>query len=155
MGADGSVGDPHRDIDYALAGVAAAYEIHHPGLLAVGYGEGLALGAVAVGVCEGDYCRDGFACRARTLERDVYKGTIVDEAVLLHELFAAAVGRFADNELVLIHVAYGLEGLRRLGNPGQVAPCVPLIDGKHGAFFPARGLVEIELAEEHVRIGGV
>ncbi len=68
---------------------------------------------------------------------------------------AASVGRLADDERMLVHVADGRIGRGDLRNVGQIAPRVPLVDGQHGpGLVAARGGV-VECAVELVRVGGV
>ena len=154
VGAYVSVRHPARYPYYALF-LTLADEVHDPRLLGIRDGEGLAFGRVAVGIRQLHDSADGLARGAGTLQGHVDQRTIVHHTILVDLLFAAAPGGFGYYELVLVHVAHDLEGLRHLRDlPGR-AVGVPFGDREHRASLPFGCRVEVELAVEHVRVGGI
>ena len=155
VGADVAVGDAARHPDDALLFLALADEIHHPDLVGVGDGETLALGRIAVLVGQGRDGLDGFARRPGPLQRDIDQGSVVHDAVRVRELLAPAVGRLADDELVLVHVAEGLVGISDLRDFAEGLVGIPFRDLERGAGHPFGRLAEIEFSEEPVGVRGI
>ena len=154
MGAYVSVRHPARHPHYSLL-LTLADEVHDPCLLGIRDGEGLAFGRVAVAVRQLHDSADGLARGAGTLQGHVDQRTIVHHTVLVYLLFASAPCGLGYYELVLVHVAHGLEGLRHLRDLPCRAVGVPFGDREHRASLPFGCRVEVELAVEHVRVGGV
>ena len=154
MGADVPVGYPARNPYDALL-LSFAHEVHHPGFLCIGDREGLSFGGVAILVGQGHDDIYGFACRAGPLQSHVDEGTVVHDAVRVDLLLTSAPGGLTDDELVLVHVSDRLVGVCDLLDAPEGFVGVPFDDGEHGSGFPVCGLVEIELTEQHVGVGGV
>ena len=97
-----------------------AVDLEMPDLFRVGEGEALAPVVVAVGLGQLVGDADGLAGRLGPLEDEPVELGRVDDAVLAHELAAAADRRLADGQLVLVHDRIGgVEegvGLRDLGD---------------------------------------
>ena len=160
---DIAVGDAAGYPYDALAGVAAlavvlvalADQLHDPRLFGVDDRERLAARGISVGVRQLGDREDRLAGGLGALERDVDQRPVVDQPCRVLQFRAASVGRFADDERMLVHVADGRIGFARLRDVRQVASRVPLVDGQHGPGpeFPAGGVVQG--AVERVRIGGI
>ena len=105
VGGDISFGNPGRDPDDALDAGALADQLHDPGLVLVGDREGLARAAVAVFLAERVDDRDGLAGRLRPLEGQHHQAVVVELALAVDQLAAAAGGRLAERELVFVHQA--------------------------------------------------
>ena len=141
---------------YAILDVhALSDEIHDPGFALVGNGEGLTLRGVAVGVGQVYDDVNGFAGGLGTLQRNVDQGTVVDSASLVYQLRTAFPGGFGNDELVLVHIAHGLVGLRNLFNFSQIPVCVPVVHLQHAAGLPLGGGLVIKLPIEGMGIGGI
>ncbi len=98
-----------------------------PDLLRVGEGEALAPVVVAVGLGQLVGDADGLAGGLGPLENEPVELGRVDDAVLAHELAAAADRRLADGQLVLVHDRVGRveEGVR-LGDLRDLARLQPV-----------------------------
>ena len=156
------VGDAQGYPDDSLVAVlpvahvhSLAHEVHDPCLVLVYDGEGLPFAVVAVFICEVGHDLDGLPGCPGPLEGDVDHRAVVHCSVLVHEVFAASPGGFADGDLVLVHVPYGLEGVVHLRDLAEVAVGVPVIDLEHGAGLPVCGRAEVEFAVEHMRIRSI
>ena len=162
MGADGAVRDADSHPHDSLLGIHAVFDVHaladefhDPGLVLVGDGEGFALGGVTVGVGKVHDDVDGFPGRLGALQGDIDEAAVVDAAFLVLQFRTAAPGGFGDDDLVLVHVADRLVGVRNLFNFADVAVGVPVIDFEHGAGFPVGRRFVVQLAEKAVRVGRI
>ena len=159
VGADGPVrhaeGHPHDalvDIDAVPHVHPLADEFHDPGLVLVGDGEGLAFGGIAVFVRQVHDDGNRLPGGRGPLQGDVDEGTVVDAAPAVHQFLAAAPGGLGDDDLLLVHVAHGLEGVGDLVDVAEVLPAVPVMHLEHGAGLPVRGGVIVQFAEEVMRV---
>ena len=162
MGADGSVRNPHGHPDDTLLRVDAvahvgslANQLHDPGFVLVGYGEGLSLRGVAIFVGQVHNDLDGLAGRFGTLQGNVDEGTVVNASGLVFQLRTASPGGLRDNELVLVHVTHGLEGMGNLLYHAQRLIGVPVVDLQGAAGLPVLGGMVVQLSEEGMGIGRI
>ena len=71
------------------------------------------------------------------------------------KLRAAAIGSFANNELMLVHIAYPLVCVGNLVNFSKEAAGIPVNDGSHAAGLPIFCILEIEFTEQMMGICGI
>ena len=161
VGRDIAVGNAARHPDDAFAGVPALFvelaaladQLHDPRLVRVGDRERLAARRIAVGVGQlGDHA-DGLAGGPGPLQRNVYQRSVVHAARRVLQFGTASVGRFADDERMLVHVADGRPGLFDLRDVRQVTARVPFVDGQHrpGLVLAAGGVVQRAVERVGVR----
>ena len=162
MGADCSVrdaaGHPHDalvHVDPVTDVHPLADEFHYPGLVFIGDGESLSLRRVAVGVGKVHYDVNGFTGRFCPLEGDVDKGTVVYPSLLVLKFRAAAPGGFCNDDLVLVHVAHGLEGMGNLLYVSKIAVGIPVVDLEDAAGFPVCGGLIVELSKQVMGVCGI
>ena len=135
VGRDIAVGNAACHPDDAFAGVPALFvelaaladQLHDPRLVRVGDRERLAARRIAVGVGQlGDHA-DGLAGGPGPLQRNVYQRSVVHAARRVLQFGTASVGRFADDERMLVHVAaYGC----RCKNQSEFFHCFSGFDTK-------------------------
>ena len=150
--AEGHPDDALVRIDSVPDARPLADEFHDPGLVLVGDGEGLALGGVAVFIGQVHDDGDGFPGGRGPLQGDVDEGAVVDAAPAVHQFLAAAPGGLGDDDLLLVHVAHGLEGMGDLVDVAEEFPAVPVIHLEQRAGLPVRGGVIVQFAEQVVGV---
>ena len=148
---DAVVGDAYGYPYGSLAVLTFADEVHHPHLVGVADREGLAFAAVAVGLYQVGHALDGLAGSLAALQGDVDKASVVD-TLTAPEFFAAAPGRLADGELVLVHVADDGVGMTNFRNLHQGFTGVPLVDLTHGTGLMVSGGLELQKSVQRVAV---
>ena len=151
--ADISVRHAARYPYYAFIIRAFAHKVHHPGLLRVGDGKTLSFRRISVSVCKIHYRGDSLTGRAGTLESDIYEAAVVHDAVAVGKFLAASPGGLSYDELMLVHVPYGLVGPAHLGYFTQRLVAVPVPDGQTGPFAELSRRAEVQLAEKAMAVG--
>ena len=160
---DIAVGDAAGYPYDALAGVAAlavvlvalADQLHDPRLFGVDDRERLAARGISVGVRQLGDREDRLAGGLGALERDVDQRPVVDQPCRVLQFRAASVGRFADDERMLVHVADGRIGFGYLCDFTEVFTGIPFIHGHHRAGWIFCCRMKIEASVQLVRVGCV
>ena len=162
MGADGSVGHPHGHPDDTLLRIDAvahvgslANQFHDPGFVLVRDGKGLSLRGVAVFIGQVHDDLDGLTGRFGTLQGNVDEGTVVYASGLVFQFRTSAPSGLRDDELVLVHVAHGLEGMGNLLYHAQRLIGVPVVNLQGAAGLPVLGGLVVQLSEEGMGIGRI
>ena len=162
VGADVSVRDAPCDPDDALVDIASvfadmplAYDFHHPDFVFVCDGKGFAGGVVAVFVGEVRNELNGFTCGPAALQCNIDERAVVDSPVRVNKLAAPSEGGLGDYELVLVHVAHPLVGMRNLRNLAEVSSAVPIVYLAHASAFPVGSRSEVKFAEQLVGVCGI
>ena len=147
VAADGAVrraaGHPHR----ALL-PPPPRNLHVPDLVGVCDREALPRGRVAVVGGEAVDEGDGLARGARALERERHQVGVVHRRDLerVAQLGPAGESGLADRELVLVHVAHNVVGVRRLGDLAEVLAVLPPPDLAHRTCRVVRGTQQRDLS---------
>ena len=162
MGADGAVRHAHGHPNDALLRVhavahvgALADELHNPGFVLVGDGEGFSLGGITVLVGQVHNYVNGLAGGFGALQGNVNEGTVVYAAGFVFQFGTAAPGGFGNDYLELVHVAHRLIGVGNLLNNAQGLVGVPVVNLDGAARFPVAGGSVVQLSVEGVGICGI
>ena len=162
VGADVAVRNPPGNPDHALAEILSVPEVHtlsdkvhNPGFIPVRNREAFALGGVTIFIDQVHDDLDGLACRTRPLEGDVDEGAVVHHCCGVQKFLPSAPGRLGDDELMLVHVADGLVGVRDLGYAAHRPGGVPFSDVQKGAWLPVSCRMVVELAIKDMGVGCV
>ena len=134
---------------------ALGHHLHIPHLIGVADGERLAIAAIAVFFHQIGHDLDGVTGRGAALEGDKHEATVVDDAVGVHQFFAAAEGGLAEGHLVLVDIAHHLVGVWRLRHAATWGIGAAVVAHAHTACRPVGGRCEVELAIADVRVGAV
>ena len=152
VSADVAVGDAAGHPHDAAVVRSLADEVHHPGLGLVYDAEGLAFRSIAVFICKAHDDLYRLPGRPGAFEGHVDEAAVVHDGGGVHQFQAASPGGLADCDLVHVHIAYALEGERRLRNLPEGLGAVPFDYLPHRPFGVTAALQEIQFTEEPVGI---
>ncbi len=159
MGADGSVRNSPGHPDDAPIGIDSVFdphplpaEIHYPGFVLIRYGESLAFGGIAVGVCKLDYYVNCFTGRFSPFKSYIDKRTIIQKPPFVFEFRSSAPCGLGDDELVLVHVSDSFICMGGLGDFTEVLVGIPVIYFSLAAALPVHCILEIKLTEKPMRV---
>ena len=137
-------------------GGALADEFENPHLVGVADGKTLAFAAIAIVGHHLGHPVDGLAGVLGALQGDVDERAVVDALhFVLPALLTAAVSGLADGQLVFVHVAHHAVGVCHLGDFKELAAAVPIHQHEHRAGGIVRCLAVIQLAVQHMAVGGI
>ena len=149
------VGDTHGYPHGTPAPRALADEVHDPGLVGVGNGEGLATAAIAIFLDQAGHHLDGLAGGLGPFESQLHERTVVDDAGGIDQLGTSAPGRLDDGELVLVHVAQHGISVIHLFDFAQRFVGIPLDNLTHGTLGPVGGRRRGQRPIEGVGVGRI
>ncbi len=135
MAADGVVRNSDSYPHSSLLGTFADH-FHHPHLVLVGDGEGLATGSISVFVDKVCHYIESFTGRTGAFERHIDKTAVIHHGVSggVRKFVASAPCGLADGHLMLVHVAHHIIGAFHLRNGTEGLVGVPFADFTHGTF---------------------
>ncbi len=149
------VGNATRNPNCTFVAHAFANHFQNPNLLRIGYRKRFSAAAVTVLRHKVGHRANGFARIFRSLQGDVNQATVVYQSRGVDQLLATAVSGLANGQLMFVHVAHYVVGLRGFGNLAKIFSCVPIVHWTHGAFGVRGSRVVVERAKQRIRVGRV
>ena len=148
MGTDSIVGYAHGHPYNTLAARSLSHHLHYPCLVGVTDGEGLALRAVAIGLCKGCHHADGLTGSLGTLESNIYERAIVEYAGVIDHLFPSAISSLPNSYLILVDVSNNVVRFLCLRNFSMIDMSVPIYDLAHSTLGMLGGRI-VAQSDEH------